>query len=181
MSSKGTAVFGVYATHASAEAAVDALRATGFRSNDISVVLPQRAASTDFTSETATTEGASAGPGASSAIGGTLGWLVGMSALAIAGSVFVVAGPIMTVLANMGQTVGGIASALTGFGVPEEDAKRYESHVSAGGILLSVHSDDPDWTSKGRHVLEQTGAQEIASTGGAQAKPEIVHEVAHVE
>lgn len=181
MSDKSTAVFGVYATHASVEAAVEALRATGFRSTDISVVLPQQAASTDFTPENGPTEGASAGPGAAASIGGTLGWLVGISALAIAGSVFIVAGPVMAALASMGQAAGGIAGALTGFGVPEEVAKRYEGHVKTGGILLSVHTDDSDWTSKGKHVLEQTGAQEIASIGGAQANPAGVQGVAHVE
>lgn len=166
MSGKGTAVFGVYATHASAEAAVDALRATGFRSTDVSVVLPQHAGSTDFTPDNGTM-GASAGPGAAAAIGGTLGWLVGISALAIAGSVFIVAGPIMAALATMGESVRGIAGALTRFGVPEEDAKRYEGHVRTGGILLSVHTDDSGWTIKGKHVLEQTGAQQISSIGGA--------------
>lgn len=167
MSVKGTAVFGVYSTHADAEAAVDALRARGFRSTDISVVAPPQTGSTDFIPDHGTTEGASAGPGAAMAIGGTLGWLVGISALAIAGSVFIVAGPIMAALATMGESVRGIAGALTRFGVPEEDAKRYEGHVRTGGILLSVHTDDSGWTIKGKHVLEQTGAQQISSIGGA--------------
>lgn len=33
-----------------------------------------------------------------------------------------------------------------------------------GGILLSVHADDHEWVSKGRKILEQTGAEDIAST-----------------
>ena len=33
-----------------------------------------------------------------------------------------------------------------------------------GGILLSVHADDREWASKGRQILEQTGAEDIAST-----------------
>ena len=36
MSGENSAVFGVYSTHAALEAAVDALRAKGFRNTDIS-------------------------------------------------------------------------------------------------------------------------------------------------
>ena len=34
-----------------------------------------------------------------------------------------------------------------------------------GGILLSVHTDDPEWASKAKQILEQTGAEDISSTG----------------
>jgi hypothetical protein len=34
-----------------------------------------------------------------------------------------------------------------------------------GGILLSVHADDQEWARKGRQILEQTGAEDIASIG----------------
>ena len=40
MSSKKMAVFGIYATAAQAERAVDALMAAGFSNSDISVLLP---------------------------------------------------------------------------------------------------------------------------------------------
>jgi hypothetical protein len=29
-----------------------------------------------------------------------------------------------------------------------------------GGILLSVHSDDSQWTEKAKQIMQQTGAQE---------------------
>jgi len=44
-------------------------------------------------------------------------------------------------------------------------AKRYEGRMRSGGILLSVHADDHAWTNKGRQILEQTGAEDISSTG----------------
>jgi hypothetical protein len=34
---------------------------------------------------------------------------------------------------------------------------------------LSVHSDDSQWTKKAKEILEQTGAQDISSTGEASA------------
>jgi hypothetical protein len=36
-------------------------------------------------------------------------------------------------------------------------------------MLLSVHSDDSTWTKKAKGILEQTGAQDISSTGEANA------------
>jgi YHS domain-containing protein len=97
-----------------------------------------------------------------------LGWLVGIGALAIPGlGPFIAAGPLMAALAGVGVggTVGGIAGALVGMGIPEHEAKRYEVRVKEGGILLSVHSDNADWTKRAKEVLERTGAQDISSTG----------------
>jgi hypothetical protein len=55
--------------------------------------------------------------------------------------------------------------ALIGLGIPEYQAKRYEGRMRKGGILLSVHVDDQEWANKGRQILEQTGAEDIASIG----------------
>jgi hypothetical protein len=170
MSGKNTSVFGIYPTHDAADAAVDALRARGFRNTDISVLFPQNAGSKDFAHQKGTKapEGASAGAGSGAVIGGALGWLAGIGALAIPGlGPFIAAGPIMAALAGMGAggALGGIAGALIGLGMPEYEAKRYEGRVRKGGILLSVHADDSDWTSKGKQILEQTGALDISSAG----------------
>jgi hypothetical protein len=101
-----------------------------------------------------------------------MGWLVGIGALAIPGlGPFIAAGPIMAALAGagVGGTVGGIAGALVGMGIPEYEAKRYEGRVKNGGILLSVHSDDSEWTKRAKLVLEATGAQDVSSTGEAKS------------
>jgi uncharacterized membrane protein len=73
----------------------------------------------------------------------------------------------MAALAGMGVggTVGGITGALIGWGIPEHKAKHYEVRVKQGGILLSVHSDNADWTKRAKEILERTGAQDISSTG----------------
>ena len=80
---------------------------------------------------------------------------------------FIAAGPIVATLAGMGAggAFGGTVGALIGLGIPEYQAKRYEGRMRKGGILLSVHTDDHDWASKGRQILEQTGAEDISSTG----------------
>lgn len=170
MSGKNTAVFGVYPSHERADAAVEALRANGFRSTDISVLMPQNVGSKAFGHEkgTKSAEGTVVGGGTGAVLGGALGWLASIGVLAIPGAgPFIAAGPIVAALAGMGAggAVGGTTGALIGLGIPEYQAKRYEGQMRRGGILLSVHADDQEWVSKGKQTLEQTGAEDIASTG----------------
>src|SRR5205823_12449464 len=105
-------------------------------------------------------------------IGGALGWLAGIGALAIPGvGPFIAAGPIMGLLGGMGAggAIGGLAGALIGMGIPEYEATRYEGRIKKGGILLSVHCDDSDWVKRAKQILEQTGAEDISSAGEAAA------------
>jgi hypothetical protein len=174
MAGKNTAVFGIYSSITSVEGAVDALQKAGFRNTDISVLFPDNAGTKDFAHEKGSKapEGATAGAGTGAVLGGALGWLAGIGALAIPGvGPFIAAGPIMAALAGagVGGALGGITGALIGIGIPEYEAKRYEGRVKKGGILLSVHSDNSDWTKRAKNILEQTGAEDISSTGEAKA------------
>ena len=65
--------------------------------------------------------------------------------------------------------MGGITGGLIGAGMPEYEAKRYEGRVKSGGILLSVHCDDSDWTKRAKIILEETGAQDVSSAGESSA------------
>src|SRR3989449_6571588 len=175
MAGKNTAVFGLYRDRASVEGAVDALRQEGFRSTDISVLFPENQGTKDFAHEknTKAPEGTATGATSGAVIGGTLGWLVGIGALAIPGlGPFIAAGPIVAALAGAGAggVVGGLTGALIGMGIPEYEAQRYEGRVKDGGILLSVHSDDSQWTKKAKEILERTGAQDVSSTGEAASE-----------
>jgi uncharacterized membrane protein YsdA (DUF1294 family) len=164
------AVLGIYPNYSSVENGVDVLKESGFRNTDISVLFPEKVVSKDFAQKkhTRAPEGAAAGAGTGAILGGTLGWLVGIGALAIPGlGPIIAAGPIMAALAGVGVggAVGGITGALIGMGIPEHEAKRYEVRVKEGGILLSVHSDNADWTKRAKDILERTGAQDISVTG----------------
>jgi hypothetical protein len=168
-----TAVFGLYKTRDQVEAAVDEMKREGFRSADISVLFSKNEGTKDFAFEkdTKAPEGAATGAASGAVLGGALGWLVGIGALAIPGlGPFIAAGPIISLLSGVGvgATVGGIAGALAGIGVPEYEAKRYEGRITGGNILLSVHSDNGDWTRKARVILDRTGAEDIASAGEAK-------------
>jgi len=171
---KNTAVFGIYPAYASVDAGVDALRAAGFHSGDISVLFPEGSGTKDFAHEKSTKapEGATTGAGTGIVLGGAMGWLLGIGALAIPGlGPFIAAGPIMAALAGagVGGAVGGLTGALIGMGIPEYEAKLYEGRVKDGGILLSVHTDNSDWTKRAKEILERTGAQDISSTGEASS------------
>jgi hypothetical protein len=183
MAGKNTAVFGIYPAYASVEYGVDALRTAGFRNSDISVLFPENTGTRDFAHEKGTKapEGATTGAGTGVVLGGALGWLAGIGSLAIPGvGPLIAAGPIMAALAGagVGGVVGGLTGALIGMGIPEYEAKRYEGRVKDGGILLSVHSDSSDWTKRAKQILEETGAQDISSTGEASSDKANVRSVA---
>lgn len=168
-----TAVFGIYSTRPQVEQAVDQLREAGFRPTDVSVLFPENVGTKEFAHEkhTKAPEGAAAGATSGALVGGTLGWLVGIGALAIPGlGPFIAAGPIVALLSGVGvgATVGGIAGALVGMGIPEYEAKRYEGLIKGGGILLSVHSDNHDWTKRAKEILKRTGADDISATPEAK-------------
>ncbi len=170
MAGKNTAVFGLYPSAEHAERAVDILIAAGHPSSDISVLLPDSRGTRDFAhvKETKAPEGTAAGVTAGGLVGGTLGVLAGVGALAIPGiGPFIAAGPIMAGLAGLGVggAVGGMVGALVGMGIPEYEAKRYEGHVKNGGTLLSVHCDTSDQVSRARDLLKSSGAADIASAG----------------
>jgi Protein of unknown function (DUF3341) len=174
MAGKNTAVFGIYRDRRGVEDAVDALRAAGFRNTDISVLFPENQGTKDFAHEknTKAPEGTAAGAGTGAVIGGTLGWLAGIGALAIPGvGPLIAAGPIVAALTGVGVggAIGGLTGALIGMGIPEYEAKRYEGRVKEGGMLLSVHSDNSEWTGKAKDILKRTGAEDVSSTGEASA------------
>jgi len=170
MAGKNTAVFGIYRDRTQAEAAVDTLLDNGFRSEDISVLLPDNVGTKDFAHEknTKAPEGATTGATGGAVVGGTLGLLAGIGALAIPGvGPFIAAGPIMGALAGAGTggVVGGLIGALVGMGIPEYEAKRYEGLVKQGHVLLSVHCDNSEWVKRAKDLIKQTGAEDIGAAG----------------
>lgn len=175
MASKKTAVFGIYSTRDNVEKAADLLARSGFPITDISVLLPESLGSRDLGAEKATKapEGATAGAGAGAVLGGTLGLLAGIGALAIPGvGPLIAAGPIMAALAGIGVggAVGGFTGALIGMGIPEYEAKRYEGRLQRGGILLSVHCDTSEEVDRAKDILGRTGGEDISSTGESSTR-----------
>jgi hypothetical protein len=170
MAGKKTAVFGIYSSLASADNATDALVRAGFPASDISALLPDNLGTKEIGTQKATKapEGAATGAGSGAVLGGALGLLAGIGAIAIPGvGPFIAAGPIMAALAGVGVggAVGGVTGALIGLGIPEYEAKRYEGRIQKGGILLSVHCDTSDEIKRAKEIMKNTGAEDISSTG----------------
>lgn len=166
------AVICIAKTEAQARNIVSRLKEAGVMENDISVLLPDRSGTRDFAHEhnTKAPEGATIGASAGGVTGGVLGWLAGIGMLAIPGvGPFIAAGPIMAALsgAAVGATLAGIAGALVGMGIPEYEAKQYETKVKDGNILISVHARNNDEAKLVKEIYEEAHAEDISTTGEA--------------
>jgi hypothetical protein len=179
------AVIGLVSTQAQAERIVGELQRAGFSGNDISALFPDKGGTRDFAHEqnTKAPEGAVTGASAGGALGGTLGFLAGIGALAIPGlGPFIAAGPIMAALsgAAAGAAVGGIAGALIGMGIPEVEAKQYESKIRGGNILLSVHTEDGAQRAQAKKILESAGATDVVTVGEKGVPSKQQHSAGHL-
>jgi hypothetical protein len=169
MTEKNKVVMGVCKTRKDVERAVEVLRRKGFSTADISVVAPELSGAQKIVHEEATKapQGAVTGASAGAVIGGTIGFLAGAGALLIPGiGPFIAAGPILGILAGagVGGAVGGVGGALVGLGIPEYEAKRYESYVKNGGILISIHTENTEEVGRAKRCLELCDATDIYST-----------------
>jgi hypothetical protein len=163
MASRKTAAFGIFADEPTARDAVEMLKGSGFRTADISLMLPDNVGTKDFAHEkhSKAPEGATAGGSLTGVAGGVLGWFVGTGALMVPGlEPFAAAGPVMATLGGLGAgaLLGGVTGALVGAGVPEYEAKRYVGRIRRGGILMSVHCDDVNWARTALGILRRAGA-----------------------
>ncbi|MEN9578258.1 MAG: hypothetical protein RJA70_1267 [Pseudomonadota bacterium] len=159
-------------SQAQAELIVGQLQTAGVVNNDISVLFPNKSGTKDFAHEhnTKSPEGAVVGVGAGGALGGTLGLLVGIGALAIPGlGPLIAAGPLLAALsgAAAGATIGGITGALIGMGIPEIEAKRYEGKIKGGNILISVHAETSAREKDVTAIFKAARAEDICSTSEA--------------
>jgi len=174
MASKNISVFGIFGNELDTADCIDELRSAGFRNTDVSILYSENNGNKDLAHEKSTKapEGVAVGASSGAVIGGALGWLAGIGALAIPGlGPFIAAGPIMALLGGVGVggAFGGITGALIGAGMPEYEAKRYEGRIRRGGVLLSVHCDNSEWEKTAKEILIRTGAQDVASTAEAKA------------
>ena len=159
-----TNVVGLFETRDQAKRAIEALKAAGLKSEDLSIVMRERSLSEEVAEDTGADNSDAVGVGAVSGgvLGGMAGLLVGLGVIAIPGiGPFLAAGPIAAALAGgaVGATAGGMAGALIHHGVSEEEAGFYSSAVERGGILLAVKTNTKRETEV-RRVLEAHGMKD---------------------
>ena len=169
------AVICIVPTEVEADRIVDSLRTAGFTNNNISVLMPDKTTTKDLGHEkhTKAPEGASAGAASGLVLGGALGWLAGIGALAIPGvGPFIAAGPIMAMLsgAAIGGAAGGTTGGLIGLGIPEYEAKQYEGKLRDGNILLSVHTENGDEAKRVEEIYKANNAHDIKRAGEQKVK-----------
>ncbi len=55
-------------------------------------------------------------------------------------------------------------------GIPEYEAKVYETKLRGGSVLISVHADDEDDEDRAKDVYENAGAEDIKVTSEKELK-----------
>ncbi len=168
-------VLGIYSDQVAANEAVDELKSEGYDAKDISIIVKDQSVVDDLSTNTNVSVADSAASGAVTGglLGGLAGLLVGVGAITIPGiGALLIGGPLAAALgltgaaattvsgAATGALAGGIVGALVGLGVPEEEARVYESRIREGGILLAVPVREGS-TREARVILEDTGADRI--------------------
>jgi hypothetical protein len=138
---------GMFSDPESAEKAYGTLHERGYSKDDVNLFMSDDTRKKHFAhSHTELGTKAMEGLGAGSAIGGAVGALAGVLAalgtsIVLPGLGLVIAGPIAAGLAGAGAggITGGLIGALVGWGIPEDRAKRYESGLKEGKIVMGVH------------------------------------------
>ena len=147
---------GMFNDRASAEGAYNSAISRGYTKDDVNLLMSDETRKNHF-SDTETELGSKAleGAGTGSAIGGTLGAIIGGIAaigtsLALPGLGLIIAGPIAAALAGAGAggLTGGLIGALVGAGIPEDRAQAYEQGLKDGKIMVGVNprnTEDADY------------------------------------
>lgn len=170
----GSTVVGVFESRDRADQAMAELRRVGFRADQIGMVARNdkgETVRTDGNGDTYAGEGAVAGAVAGGAIGAAVGAGVLAGTIPVIGPVLAV-GTLGTILLNAigGAVIVGIAGALIGWGIPEDEANYYENEVKSGRYLVTVQADGR--AAEARAILDRFGGYDRAgwmSRGGTCA------------
>lgn len=166
-----------------AENAINALKANGFRGDQIGIAMRDRTAQGKLIEDTGSkaAEGAATGAVGGGLLGGVVGFLVGVGALAIPGIGPVVSAGILTTAlgtagatavagAGIGAVAGGLAGALVGLGIPEEEARYFDTGFRQGSTLVTVNAGTR--LMEAVQVLQQYGGDlGVTSMQGNQSTP----------
>jgi len=138
---------GLFNDRESTDRAYQSARSRGYTDEEINLMMTDKTRDSWFDGNDDTELGSKAleGAGAGSAIGGTLGAIIGGIAaigtnVLLPGLGLVVWGPIAAALtgAGAGGLTGGLVGALIGSGIPEDRAKVYDEGVRNGGAVVGI-------------------------------------------
>jgi uncharacterized membrane protein len=156
-----TRIVAVYPTHDLAEKATRRLIEEGFAMKDVSIVGRDFQATEGPIGFVSTKDFAEVGAGTGAWVGGLFGLLIGAAFLVLPGvGPVVVAGPIAAALlgalegALAGAALGALSGALVGWGVPKDQALKYESQIKVGKFLV-IARGTPELVEKAKAILIQ--------------------------
>ncbi len=168
-------VVGLFTERDEARDAISALQEAGFSLDDLSILTRDAPEAGRANAHLATDVDKTAATGAvaGGVLGGAVGWLAALGAIAIPGiGPFLAAGALASALVGVavGAGAGAIAGALVDLGVPDADARWYEQEVRSGRTLVAVRAGDR--AAAARDVLRRYGADDIeARRAQASAEP----------
>lgn len=160
-------ITGSFADRDSAERAFENLRNRGYSEKEIHLIMSDEARKRHFSDKSDKSElgnkaleGAGVGGAAGGVIGATLMAIAAAGAtLAIPGVGLVIAGPLAGALAGgaTGAAAGGLIGTLVGMGIPEDRAKRYETDLKQGHIVMGVNPRNDEDATYFQREWETTG------------------------
>jgi hypothetical protein len=155
---------GLFATRAAADHAIAELKRAGYRDDQIGLVgknADGKTVKTNGAGQTHAGEGAAIGAAAGAGVAGLASLGMSFGVIPVIGPILAV-GPLAAALisAVSGAAAAGVAGALVGWGIPEEDARYYEGEVKAGRYLVTVESDEDENT---RDLLTRHGGYDRRS------------------
>lgn len=158
----------LFQNRSDAENAINALKARGFRGDQIGIAMRDRNAQGQLMEDTGSkaAEGTTTGAVSGGVLGGVVGFLVGVGALVIPGIGPVISAGILTAAlgtagatavagAGIGAVTGGLVGGLIGLGIPETEAAYFETGFRQGHVLLTVNAGGR--ISEAVEVLQQYG------------------------
>ena len=166
-------VVGIFVDRDAAFRAAEAIRLSGARVEDVSVLTPGNLDTQQQRMPTSDTEA----PGTGAAVGGVIGAAAGASggmAIGAAASSILVPGigPVFAVgtlaaaLLGIGGAVAGAAAGAAAEeqlsdGLPKDEVYVYRSAVRSGRSVVVAFVDDDDIADRVRHLLEEAGAESL--------------------
>jgi uncharacterized protein (TIGR02271 family) len=164
-------VVGVFHDRHQANLAVEDLKRAGFRDDQIGVAGRHTDTTTDATTEGSGSmweEGAITGALAGAGLGGLVGLGIIAGLIPAVGPV-IAGGTLAAILANAagGAALAGLAGALIGAGIPEDEARYYESEFHSGRIIVTVKANGR--YTEAESILRKHGAYDMQTAGASQA------------
>jgi hypothetical protein len=161
-----TTAIALFDDRTEAQRAIEQLKRAGFSDKEIGVTARDADAGEKIGDSekggTKATEGAVAGVAAGAGVGALWGLGILAGVLPAIGPA-IAGGTLAAILSSAaaGAATAGVAGALIGAGIPEEEAKYYESEFRAGRVLVTVRADGRFY--EAQTILQQNGGYDMRS------------------